>query len=107
MAVLLSQTSNGGSLSDLVWQDRYQYIEELKKMGLCVHRTAGGITLLPGRLHGANVTCPDLRGGAALVVAALAAEGETQIEGESLLFRGYSHLLEKLFAVGADISIRN
>ena len=56
-----------------------------------------------GRLYGAEVQAGDLRGGAALVIAALAAEGESRVENVELLDRGYEHLEDMLAALGANI----
>lgn len=103
MTVLLSLASGGGSLCDLVWQDRFSYVAELKRMGARVLRTPGTLRILPSRLVGASVCAPDLRGGAALLTAALAAEGETRLTGEEVIARGYEHLPLKLFSLGAAI----
>ena len=56
-----------------------------------------------GRLYGAEVQAGDLRGGAALVIAALAAEGESRVENVELIDRGYEHLEDMLAALGANI----
>ena len=56
-------------------------------------------------LHGASVTALDLRAGAAMVIAGLAAEGNSLIDEAHHIFRGYDHLPEKLRALGADISL--
>ncbi len=105
MTVLFSRAAGGGSLCDLVWQDRFSYVEELKKMGLCAYRSPHAVHVAEGRLHGASVRAPDLRGGAALIVAALSAEENTRIEGEDCIARGYQDLPKKLFSLGADISL--
>ena len=74
-------------------------------MGLCAYRSPHTVHVAEGRLHGASVRAPDLRGGAALIVAALSAEENTRIEGEDCIARGYQDLPEKLFSLGADISL--
>jgi UDP-N-acetylglucosamine 1-carboxyvinyltransferase len=68
-------------------------------------RTFGRTALVTGkRLHGARVQSTDLRGGAALVIAALAAEGESIVEHIHHIDRGYAHLAEKLSAAGGQIT---
>jgi len=65
----------------------------------------GKVAVVDGveKLHGCTVCAPDLRAGAALVIAGLAAEGETTLEGVHYIERGYERLIEKLSALGADI----
>jgi UDP-N-acetylglucosamine 1-carboxyvinyltransferase len=104
LTVLLSRTA-GGVICDLVWHDRFSYVEELKKMGLCAASAKGSVRVWQSRLQGCSVTAPDLRGGAALVTAALIAEGESRIAGERLIARGYEDFAEKLYTLGADIRI--
>lgn len=102
LAVLLSATE-GGSICDLVWQERFSYVTELQKMGLCAVRTSRTVSVSYSHLFGAEVVCPDLRGGAALVIAALMGEGKTTLRGEEKLLRGYEGMPEKLRSLGADI----
>jgi UDP-N-acetylglucosamine 1-carboxyvinyltransferase len=104
LTVLLSRTA-GGVICDLVWHDRFSYVEELKNMGLCAASAKGSVRVWQSRLQGCSVTAPDLRGGAALVTAALIAEGESRIAGERLIARGYEDFAEKLYTLGADIRI--
>ena len=83
---------------------RFKYADELNKMGadITVVGEAAHITGV-SRLHGAAVKGSDLRAAACLVVAALAAEGESTVTGLEFLDRGYEDLVGKLKAVGADI----
>ena len=104
LTVLLSRTA-GGVICDLVWHDRFSYVEELRKMGLCAASAKGSVHVWQSRLKGATVTAPDLRGGAALVTAALIAEEESRVEGEHLIARGYEDFVGKLYTLGADIRI--
>lgn len=104
MTVLLSAAEGGGTVCDLVFEDRFRYVEELKKMGLVAFRSSFTLRVFQGKLRGAAVRAPDLRGGAALMLAALAAEGESRIEGEECIERGYERLTEKLFSLGAAVS---
>ena len=80
-----------------MFQNRYRHVEELCRMGADI-RTEGRVAMVSGvkRLHGAPVQCTDLRGGAALVVAALAAEGETEITCLNHLDRGYERIEDSL-----------
>ncbi len=104
-AVLLTRAEGGGAISDLVWEERFSYADEIRKMGALVYRSQNTLRIQKGALTGASVTAPDLRGGAALVTAALMAEGESEIAGEEVVLRGYESLPEKLFSLGADIRL--
>lgn len=97
-------TGKGTSLFlETIFENRFRHVPELVRMGADIS-VNGRTALVTGeRLHGARVRCTDLRGGAALVVAALAAEGETVIEEITHIDRGYERLTEKLTALGADI----
>ena len=88
-----------------VWDNRYKYVDELAKMGGQI-QVSGRTAIIEGvgKLTGAPVKASDLRAGAALVIAGLAASGTTEIEGVSYIERGYEDLVEKLQALGADIS---
>ena len=105
MTVLLSRAEGGGVISDLVWDERFSYLTELEKMGFKASRFSHGVRIFSGDLHPAEVLTPDLRGGAALVIAALMAEGESRIKNEEIIMRGYEMLPAKLFSLGADIRI--
>ncbi len=87
-----------------IFENRYKYVDELARMGAHI-RVDGRVAVVEGvpSLQGAAVACTDLRGGAALVVAALAATGETKITELRHLDRGYERLTEGLAAVGAAI----
>jgi UDP-N-acetylglucosamine 1-carboxyvinyltransferase len=87
-----------------VWQNRFQYVPELAKMGANINvyeRIAwvNGIT----RFMGATVEATDLRAGAALVCAALAADGTSYINHANRIDRGYEHIVQKLTTLGATI----
>lgn len=88
---------------ETIFSDRYRHVPALVSMGADI-RTQGKTAVVRGveRLHGAEVRAADLRGGAALAVAALAAEGETVIHGLSHVDRGYEGLAETLALLGAD-----
>ncbi len=87
-----------------IFENRYKYVDELARMGARI-RVDGRVAVVEGvpSLQGASVACTDLRGGAALVVAALVAAGETTISEIQHLDRGYAELTDCLRAIGADI----
>ena len=87
-----------------LFENRYRHVEELVRMGADI-RVSGRVAVVSGveRLHGAAVECTDLRGGAALCVAALAAEGETRIGNLRHIERGYEDLRRDLRALGAEM----
>ena len=88
---------------ETIFENRFRHVSELARMGADI-RTSGRTALVTGRpLHGARVRSTDLRGGAAMVVAALAARGESVIEDLHHVERGYESLEQKLTALGADI----
>lgn len=104
MAALLSICKGTSVITENVWENRYQYIEELCKLGAHVDIN-GRIATIEGIPHyqGANVEATDLRAGAAMILAALAAEGTTEIEGVRYIDRGYEDVEYKFRALGADI----
>ena len=98
-------TSRGiSSVSEGIWGNRFKYVDELNKMGadIVVVDNTAHITGVP-RLQGAVVKGSDLRAGAALVIAALGAEGVSTISGLEFIDRGYEDLVAKLRSLGADI----
>lgn len=98
-------TARGASVFvEGIFENRYKYVDELARMGARI-RVNGRVAVVDGvpRLQGASVTCTDLRGGAALVVAALGAEGETVISGLQHLDRGYACLPACLCRLGASL----
>ncbi len=94
---------SGGEIRDRVFPRRFGYIEELRKLGLRAECTEGRVKVLPSRYKAASVTAPDLRGGAALVLAALAADGESVIASSETVMRGYGAMVRKLRSLGAEI----
>ena len=88
---------------ETIFENRFRHVSELARMGADI-RVSGRTALVTGKpLHGARVRSTDLRGGAAMVVAALAARGESVIEDLNHIDRGYEGLEHKLTALGADI----
>ncbi|MBQ8340705.1 MAG: UDP-N-acetylglucosamine 1-carboxyvinyltransferase [Clostridia bacterium] len=94
-----------GSVRERVWQSRFRYTEELRKMGAAVRIGGEEARFVPSPLHGAEVRSPDLRGGAALLLAALAVEERTEITNAATIGRGYEHLEAKLRALGARVRV--
>ena len=92
-------------IEEKVFENRFAIAGDLCRMGANI-RVTGRAALIQGveRLHGAHVAAHDLRGGAALVLAALAASGETLVEDVHLIDRGYERMEEKLTALGAKIA---
>ena len=89
-----------------IFENRFRYVGELNRLGTKI-KTEGKIAVIEGveSLSGANCKCTDLRGGAALVIAALAANGETLIGDIGHILRGYEDIVLNLSSLGADIKI--
>ncbi|MBR5615601.1 MAG: UDP-N-acetylglucosamine 1-carboxyvinyltransferase [Clostridia bacterium] len=108
ITALLALASGIGTVTENVFKKRFQYVEELRRMGAAISIDDQGSTatvLGVHKLHGATVTALDLRAGAAMVIAGLAAEGETCILEVETIERGYFDIVGKLQAVGADIEL--
>lgn len=103
LAALATLADGVSTIRDSVFPDRFAYADELKRMGGALAVADGGVTVSPSRLHGGRVTAVDLRAGAALAVAALAADGRTLIRGADILERGYERFPEKLKSLGACV----
>ena len=86
-----------------VFENRFAHAAQLRRMGADIFLSGRLAVVRGGRLYGAEVQAGDLRGGAALALAALAAEGESRVENVELIDRGYERLEEMLAALGADI----
>ncbi len=104
MMTLLSVASGVGMIAETIFDKRFQHVGELRRMGadITVHGSSALVRGVAG-LHGATVEAGDVRAGAALVLAGLAATGETVIGGIEHLDRGYEAITEKLSACGAAI----
>lgn len=105
---LLSTAAGTGIITETVFENRFLHIAELKRMGANI-KIEGRTSVIEGveKLTGAKVTASDLRGGAALVLAGLAASGTTEISNAYHIHRGYEKLAEKFRRLGADISEEN
>ncbi|MFV0496635.1 MAG: UDP-N-acetylglucosamine 1-carboxyvinyltransferase [Candidatus Fimivivens sp.] len=105
ITALLCRAGGTSIITEGVWEGgRFKYIDELKRMGAHIS-VDGKMAVIEGdaRLTGAPVKATDLRAGAALIIAALAADGVTEIEDIDHIERGYEKIVEKLVRVGADI----
>ncbi len=97
--------ANGTSIvSEGVWDNRYKYVDELNRMGAKI-KVDGKIAIVEGvpEITGAPVKAFDLRAGAAMVIAGLAAKGVTEVEQVTNIERGYENIVEKLVNLGADM----
>ncbi len=104
IVTMLSVADGVGIVTENLYPGRFRYVEELQRLGADI-RTDGHHAVVRGvpRLSGAPVRAPDIRAGAALVVAGLAAEGETVVSGVHHVDRGYDDLVGRLVGIGADI----
>lgn len=103
-AVLLSMAEGTSIVTEGIWDNRFRYVDELRRMGAQI-QVDGKVAVVQGvtELTAAPVKAVDLRAGAAMVIAALAARGTTEIEDVYHIERGYENIIEKLSALGADI----
>ena len=102
----LMTVAHGSSLiSETVFENRFMHVDELKRMGANI-KIDGRMAIVDGvpYLTGCPVTATDLRAGAALIIAGLAAKGRTEIGAVHHIDRGYDRIVDKLKSVGADIS---
>ena len=102
---MLAVADGVGIVTENLFAGRFRYVDELVRMGADI-RTEGHHAVVRGveRLSGAPVRAPDIRAGAALVVAGLGAEGETVVGDAHHVDRGYEDLVGKLVALGADVT---
>ena len=100
----LAMASGTSIVSESIFENRFKYVDELTKMGARI-KVESSTAIVTGRemLTGAQINAPDLRAGAALVIAGLMAEGITTIRGIHFVERGYEDLPAKLTALGAKI----
>ncbi|WP_307975946.1 UDP-N-acetylglucosamine 1-carboxyvinyltransferase [uncultured Streptococcus sp.] len=105
---LLLTAKGRGSIVDTIYEKRVNHVPELARMGAEISALGGQIVYQgPNELTGAPVKASDLRAGAALVIAGLMAKGRTEITNIEFILRGYSNIIEKLTALGADIELVN
>lgn len=108
IVVLLGLAEGTSIVTESIFENRFRYVDELTRLGANI-RVEGNTAIIEGvsRYTGANITAPDLRAGAALVVAGLAAEGVTVVDEIHYVERGYEDFAEKLRQLGAQIEIVN
>jgi UDP-N-acetylglucosamine 1-carboxyvinyltransferase len=104
---LMTQADGESVISEYVHENRFQHVRELAKMGagITVEGRLHAIVHGPCRLHGTEVAIPDIRSGAALVIAALCAEGDSVLRNVWHVERGYEDMAGKLASVGARIKV--
>ena len=104
IAAVLCIARGTSVLTEGVWDNRYRYVDEFRRMGAHI-QVDGKVAVVEGvdHLTGAPVHACDLRAGAAMVIAGLAAQGTTEIDGIYHIERGYETIVEKLASVGANI----
>ena len=104
MTTLLALGAGVSVMTEGVWDNRFKYVDQLTLMGAKI-KVDGKVAIINGveNLNAAPVKATDLRAGAAMVLAGLAASGRTEIENVEFIDRGYDNIVEKLSKVGADI----
>lgn len=102
--VALALADGVSTITESIFENRFKYVDELTRMGANI-RVEGNTAIIDGveRFTGAHISAPDLRAGASLVLAALAADGTTVIDDVRLIERGYEDFDEKIRALGGDI----
>ena len=104
MAALLTQATGVSIIHERVFDNRMLYVSELRKMGAEIVSTgSSAIVSGPTPLHGTRVRALDVRAGAAVLLAALVAQGTTIIDDVYHLDRGYERLTEKLHGLGVEV----
>jgi UDP-N-acetylglucosamine 1-carboxyvinyltransferase len=106
LSVLLTQASGTSTIRETIFEDRMDHVRELARMGASVELLDDRTVRISGptALHGAEVVIADLRAGATLILAALAASGTSVIDGIEHVDRGYEQIEAKLVAIGAQIN---
>lgn len=107
MCALLTTVPGRSLIVETIWENRHKHADELEKMGAKIN-VEGRTAIIDGvdRLTGTLVNATDLRAGAALVIAGLMAEGETEITSIEHIDRGYPHIEDKFRKLGAQITRR-
>ena len=106
IAVALCLAEGTSVVTEGVWDNRYRYVDEIRRMGAKI-QVDGKIAVIEGvdKLTGAAVQACDLRAGAAMVIAGLAADGITEVDCIHYIERGYEDIVRKLSGIGADIRV--
>lgn len=104
MMAFLTQVNGPSLVIETVWENRFMHVDELKRMSADIKLDGRTALIKPTQLTGAKVTATDLRAGAALILAGLVAQGETEISDIYHIERGYENIEAKLRGLGAKIS---
>ena len=105
-AVLLALANGVSTLTDTVFDNRFKYVDQLARMNANISVSGNTAMFMGGKLKAAPVSAPDLRAGAALVIAGLVAKGTTEISNIEYIERGYVNIINKLRMLGADIDLK-
>ncbi len=104
LLAVLCKADGYSKIEERIFENRFLIVKELRKMGADVTIEGRCAYISPvEQLTGSNLEAPDLRGGAALVIAAMEAEGKSVIENAKVIFRGYEKMIEDFYSLGADI----
>ena len=107
LTVLLTQCNGKSKLTETIWENRFMHINYLNMMGSDITVKNQTATIIgPTELKGTQVVATDLRAGAAMVAAGLAASGKTTVTNVEHILRGYEQIIEKLTSVGAKIKLK-
>jgi len=102
--VLMTQAKGSSTINETIFENRFMHASELLRMGAEIHVSGSHATVVgPTKLMGARVQASDLRASASLVLAGLAAEGETTIDRVYHIDRGYETIVRRFRSIGADI----
>lgn len=104
IATLLALSTGTSTVTESIFENRFRYVDELARMGASI-KVEGNVAIIEGveRFTGASISAPDLRAGAALVVAALVADGYSTIDSIHYIERGYENFEGKMAALGASM----
>ena len=104
IAVLLALANGTSTVTESIFENRFKYVDELTRMGAQI-KVEGNTAIIDGveSLTGAHIAAPDLRAGAAMVIAGMVSEGYTVIEDIEYIKRGYEDFDKKLQSLGAEI----
>ena len=105
MTTLLTSARGDSTVTESLYESRFAYTDHLRALGASIDQTSERVVVVHGggKLSGVPVKAPDLRGGAALIIAGLIADGITEIAEISYIMRGYECIDEKLRGLGADV----
>lgn len=103
----LMAVCSGGEIIDTVWLERFGYLDSLSHLGVLSQREDNRARIFRSKIHSGKTIAPDLRGGMACLMTALAVEGQSEICSLDIILRGYENLEKKLRTLGAEIKIED